>query len=72
MRGVAINVVMRSQTEVHPLLALLAIVAGGSVGGLLGMLVAVPVVAALRVLVARVLAPAIRERTGAGTPEVEA
>jgi predicted PurR-regulated permease PerM len=59
--------IMRSQTEVSALLVLLALAAGYALGGLLGAVVAIPVTAALRVLVVMVLAPAIRRRTGATT-----
>jgi predicted PurR-regulated permease PerM len=57
--------IMRTQTEISPLMVLLAILAGGSLGGLLGALVAIPVAAALRVFVRMVVAPAIRKNTGA-------
>jgi predicted PurR-regulated permease PerM len=57
--------IMKSQTEISPLMALLAIVAGGSLGGLLGALVAIPLTSSLLVLVKRVVAPEIRKRTGA-------
>jgi predicted PurR-regulated permease PerM len=57
--------IMRSQTEVSPLLVLLALAAGYAMGGLMGAIVAIPVTAALRVFIVMVLAPAIRRRTGA-------
>jgi putative heme transporter len=57
--------IMKTQTEISPLMALLAIVAGASLGGLLGALVAIPVASALMVFVKRVLAPEIRKKTGA-------
>lgn len=57
--------IMHSQTEISPLLAMLAIVAGGSLGGLLGALVAIPVASALQVFTKLVLAPLIRKQTGA-------
>jgi predicted PurR-regulated permease PerM len=57
--------VMQSQAEVPPLLVLLAIFWGGSVGGILGALVAIPVAGALRVFFLRVIAPGIRRWTGA-------
>jgi predicted PurR-regulated permease PerM len=60
--------IMRSQTDVSPLLSILAIFAGGAMGGLLGALIAIPIAAALRVLVRQVLAPAIRRQTGAESP----
>jgi predicted PurR-regulated permease PerM len=57
--------IMHSQTEISPLLAMLAIVAGGSLGGLLGALVAIPLAAAFQVFVVLVIAPFIRRQTGA-------
>ena len=57
--------IMRTQTKVSPLLVLLAIIAGSSLAGLLGVLIAIPLVAALRVFVKEVVAPFVRERTGA-------
>lgn len=53
--------VMRSQTDVPQLLVLLALLIGGSIGGILGILVAIPLSGALRVLVLHALAPAIRQ-----------
>jgi putative heme transporter len=58
--------IMRSQAEVSPLLVVLAVFAGATVGGLLGALVAIPLAAAGVVFVKRVVAPALRRRTGAG------
>ncbi|MCU0490176.1 MAG: AI-2E family transporter [Chloroflexaceae bacterium] len=63
--------VMRSQTEIDPLLVLVALLIGGSVGGLLGAIVAIPLAAALRVLIKRVVAPAVRRWSGAPEPEPE-
>jgi predicted PurR-regulated permease PerM len=57
--------VMRGQTNVPQYLIPLAILAGGSVGGVVGALISVPVVAMLRVLILRVIAPFIRAHTGA-------
>jgi putative heme transporter len=57
--------IMKSQTEVSPLLVILALLAGHTVGGLMGALVAIPLAAAGRVLVTRVIAPAVRRWTGA-------
>ena len=59
--------IMRSQTEVSQVLALFALFAGGALGGILGALIAIPIAGAGRVLVLRVLAPAVRQRTGAST-----
>lgn len=63
--------IMRSQTTVSPLLIVFALVAGAEVGGLLGVLAAVPLAAGLRVFVVRVVAPAVRRVTGAPEPEPE-
>jgi predicted PurR-regulated permease PerM len=57
--------IMHSQTEISPLLAMLAIVAGGSLGGLLGALVAIPLAAAFQVFTHLVIGPLIRRQTGA-------
>jgi predicted PurR-regulated permease PerM len=54
--------VMRSQTDVHPFLILVAVVIGGGVGGILGVLVAIPLAGALKVLVVDVLAPSLWQR----------
>ena len=59
--------IMRSQTDVPPVFAVFALFAGGTVGGLLGALVAIPLAAALRVIALQVVAPAVRRRTGALT-----
>lgn len=47
-------------TQLHPLVIMLAIIAGGSLLGLYGMLLAVPVVACANVLIDAVVAPALR------------
>lgn len=60
--------IMRNQTSISPLTTILALFAGGAVGGLMGALVAIPIAAALRVFIQKVLAPAIRRRTGAKEP----
>jgi putative heme transporter len=57
--------IMKTQTEISPLMALLAIVAGASLGGLLGALVAIPIASASMVLIKKVVAPEIRKKTGA-------
>ena len=65
--------VVGNQSEIPPLLIILGLLAGGAVGGVLGALVAIPLAGALRILVLRVAAPAIRRRTGGieGSPEAE-
>lgn len=57
--------IMREQAKVSPLLTLLALIAGERIGGLVGALVAIPLVAGLRVLLLEVVAPAVRTWTGA-------
>jgi predicted PurR-regulated permease PerM len=57
--------IMQSQTEISPLLTILALFVGGSIGGVLGALVAIPLAAALNVFVSDAVAPWVRERTGA-------
>jgi predicted PurR-regulated permease PerM len=64
--------IMRSQTCISPLTTILALFAGGAVGGLIGALVAIPIAAALRVFIQKVVAPAIRGRTGADPVEGKA
>lgn len=61
--------VMHPQTCISPLLAILALFAGASLGGVLGGLIAIPLTAALRVLVVEVVFPAVRRQTGAGVDE---
>jgi predicted PurR-regulated permease PerM len=57
--------IMRTQADISPLLTVLALFIGGAIGGLLGALVAIPLAAALRVFVLEVIAPAVRNWTGA-------
>ena len=57
--------IMGRQTDMSPLLSIVAFVAGSAVGGLLGALVAIPLTAALHVLVMQLVAPMIRQWTGA-------
>jgi predicted PurR-regulated permease PerM len=65
--------VVGNQSEIPPLLIILGLLAGGAVGGVLGALVAIPLAGALRIVILRVVAPAIRRRTGGieRSPEVE-
>jgi predicted PurR-regulated permease PerM len=60
--------IMRSQTELSSLLVIFALIAGAAVGGLLGALVAIPLVGVLRVLVVEVIAPGIRRWNDVETP----
>lgn len=54
--------VMKHQTDVNPALVIFAITAGFTVGGVLGAIVAVPLSAALRVLLLTTVAPVLRNR----------
>lgn len=63
--NILIPQIMRHQAHVPPVLALAALFAGVAVGGNLGAPIAIPMAAALKVLVVRVAAPAIRRWTGA-------
>ena len=63
--------VMRTQSDIPPLLVLFALAAGGAIGGILGALVAIPLAGAIQVLVVRVLAPSVRRWTGAPDPDEE-
>jgi predicted PurR-regulated permease PerM len=63
--------IMRSQTEISPLLTILALFTGGALGGFIGALAAIPLAAALRVFVLRVVAPAVRRQTGATVEQAQ-
>jgi predicted PurR-regulated permease PerM len=56
---------VKSQAHVPPALGIFALMAGTAIGGVLGALVAIPLSGAIRVLVLRVFAPAVRRWTGA-------
>lgn len=64
--------IMHQQAKISPLLVLFVVAAGYTVGGFVGALVAIPIAAILRVLVVQVIAPTIRNWTGAPEPEPEA
>ena len=53
---------MRHQASIPPLVVIFALVVGSSVGGVIGTFVATPLAGALRVLILRVIAPAVRRR----------
>ncbi len=65
-------IIMRRATDIPQTLVIFAILAGAAVGGLLGLVVSIPLVAALRVFVLRVVVPVVRRWTGAepGAPPV--
>ncbi len=54
-------------TELHPVVIMLAVLAGGSLAGLYGMLLAVPVAACIRILLSAELMPRLRSWAGAET-----
>jgi predicted PurR-regulated permease PerM len=57
--------IMKSQTNVPQVVVIIALFAGGAVGGVMGALVAVPLAGAIIVLTSRVIAPGIRSWTEA-------
>ncbi|MEJ2708298.1 MAG: AI-2E family transporter [Anaerolineales bacterium] len=57
--------IMRGQTDISPLMVIIALTAGYAVGGIFGAIVAIPLTAALRVLFLYLVVPEIRRRTGA-------
>ncbi len=61
--------IMAAQTDVPPVLGLFALLVGGTLGGILGALIALPVAAALKVIVVRVIAPVVRRWSGAEEPD---
>jgi predicted PurR-regulated permease PerM len=62
--------IMRSQADVPPLLSVFAVLAGSTLSGILGAVVAIPIAGALRILVVRVFAPAEREWSGADEHDI--
>jgi predicted PurR-regulated permease PerM len=52
-------------TELHPVLIMLAVLAGGSLAGLYGMLLAVPVAACIKILLVAEIMPRLRTWAGA-------
>ncbi|MDP8923276.1 MAG: AI-2E family transporter [Chloroflexota bacterium] len=50
------------QARIPPLVVIFAVIVGGSIGGVIGAAVATPLAGALRVIIIRVIAPAIRRR----------
>ncbi len=61
--------IMRRATDISPLLVILALLAGSTVGGLIGALVSIPIVAALKVIIDEIAAPAFRQWMGAAELE---
>ena len=56
--------VMRRQANIPPVLAIFALIAGHTLGGILGAIIAIPFAGVMRVLVLRVVAPALRRWWG--------
>lgn len=56
---------MHKQADIPPLLVLFALLAAGATGSILAVLIAIPLAGALRVVVLRVIAPAVRRWSGA-------
>lgn len=56
---------MDSQASIPPLLVIISVAFGGAISGVLGAIIAIPAIGALRVIVLRVIAPALRSWTGA-------
>lgn len=61
--------IMRGQTDISPLMVIVALTSGYAVGGIFGALVAIPLTAGVRVLFLFLAVPEIRRRTGAGLEE---
>lgn len=59
-----IPLIMGNQTNVSPLTVVIALFIGGYTAGLLGALVAIPIAAATRVFILKVVAPKVRDWTG--------
>jgi predicted PurR-regulated permease PerM len=51
--------VMGHELEIHPLLAIFTLMVGGAVGGIVGIYLSIPLVAALRVIYRRFTSPAV-------------
>jgi predicted PurR-regulated permease PerM len=63
--NVILPLIIRSQAKISPLLVTFAVFVGAWAAGIIGALIAIPLAAALQVLVVRIAAPAIRNWTGA-------
>lgn len=60
--------IMKHETSIPPLLVIFALFAGGSVGGIIGALVAIPLSGAIRVLILRLIVPWVQENLGHNEP----
>jgi predicted PurR-regulated permease PerM len=62
-------VVMRHEVGIRPFVVILALLVGGSLAGIWGALVAVPISSAVQIVIVRVVAPAIRSRQNGAVAE---
>jgi predicted PurR-regulated permease PerM len=62
--AVTYPMIMKSQADIPPLLVLFALLAGGSVAGILGALVAIPLSGGIRIVILRVVVPFIQGYLG--------
>lgn len=63
--------VMKRQASIPPIVVIFALLAGGSVGGIIGALVAIPLSGAIRVLILRLAIPELQRRMGHDQPVEE-
>lgn len=63
--NVLLPLLMEDRADIPPVLAVFALIVGGALLGILGVLIAIPVAGASRVFVIEVVGPAIRQWTGA-------
>ena len=47
---IVLPLIMKEQVDVHPVISLLSVIACGSIGGILGMIIAIPVAGAIKIL----------------------
>lgn len=64
--NITLPTITRGVARIPPLLLVFALVAGGTTGGVLGAIIAIPLAGAVRILVVRVAAPLIRHWLGIG------
>ena len=62
--------VMGHELEIHPLLAIFTLMVGGAVGGIVGIYLSIPLVAALRVIYRKVVSPQIGAKAPGGLVEI--
>ena len=47
---IVLPLIMKEQVDVHPVVSLLSVIAGGSIGGILGMIIAIPIAGAVKII----------------------